>query len=106
MTRFCGQVGYIETIESAPGVWTEKETVRKHTGEVLTSSRRYENGTSINDNLVMSSRLSIVADGYAKDHFSFIKWVELWGVKWKVTNIEVQFPRLILSFGGVWSAED
>lgn len=107
MAKFYGNVGYIETVKTSPGVWSEKTTVRKHAGEVLTSSRRYENGQgTTNDDLVLSSRLSIVADSFARANFSMIKWVELWGVKWKVTNIEVLYPRLVLSFGGVWGEED
>lgn len=108
MAKFYGNVGYVETVYNNDGIWALKTTVRKHAGEILTSSRRYDNGQSVNDDLTLSSRLSIVADSFAKANFSMIKWVELWGVKWKVTNIEVLYPRLILSFGGVWNdqAED
>ena len=106
MARFYGNVGYVETVDNGDGVWTQKTTVRKHAGEILSSSRRYDNGQSITDNLTLSSRLSIVADSFAKSNFSMIKWVELWGVKWKVSNIEVLYPRLVLSFGGVWNDED
>jgi hypothetical protein len=31
-------------------------------------------------------------------------YVEFMGTKWKITNVEVQYPRLILSVGGVYNA--
>jgi len=27
------------------------------------------------------------------------------GAKWKITNVEVQYPRLILTIGGVYHAQ-
>ena len=106
MAKFYGKVGYVLTEEISPGVWGERSIVRRCAGDILTSSRRYENGTSINDNLVLSSRLSLIADSFMTSNLAQIKWVELWDTKWKVTNIEVLYPRVILSMGGVWSAED
>ena len=32
-----------------------------------------------------------------------MKYVTYMGVKWKVENISVQFPRLVLSLGGIYN---
>lgn len=106
MAKFYGKIGYSGTVKTEAGVWKPQTIIRKHAGDVLTSSRRYENGQSVNDNLVLSVRLSIVADKFARENFSTIKWVEYSGVKWKVTNAELLYPRIILSFGGVYDGED
>ena len=38
-------------------------------------------------------------------HCSSMVYVELMGEKWKVTDVEIQYPRLILSIGGVYNGE-
>lgn len=106
MTRYYGTVGYVVTEETSPGVWTETTRKRKLRGDILTSSRRFEHGLGTNDNLVLSTRLSIVADKFVKENFSTIRWVEYLGVKWKVTNAELLYPRIILSLGERYNTED
>lgn len=32
-----------------------------------------------------------------------MRYIEFMGAKWKITNIEVQYPRLILTVGGVYN---
>lgn len=103
MAKFYGTVGYTETVETTEGVWEPQDTERQYTGDVLRMTRRYEPGESTNDNLNVNNRLSIVADPYALQHFHAIKWVEWHGAKWKVTDVEVEYPRLILSIGGVYN---
>ena len=44
-------------------------------------------------------------DPYAYEKFSSIVYAEFMGAKWKVTDIEVQHPRLILTIGGLWNGE-
>ena len=44
-----------------------------------------------------------MADPYAYDHFFAIKYVKWMGAYWKVTNVEVQRPRLKLTVGGVYN---
>lgn len=31
-----------------------------------------------------------------------MRYAEFGGVKWKVTDVKVQYPRLILTFGGIY----
>ena len=39
------------------------------------------------------------------NHFTMIRYIEWMGVKWKVNNVEVQYPRLTLHIGGVFNGE-
>ena len=59
----------------------------------------------MNDNVNLANELSIVADPYANEHFFAMRYVELMGAKWKITNVDVQYPRLILTIGGVYNGE-
>lgn len=105
MARFYGKVGYIETVENRPGVWTEAVTERNYYGELTRNSSKWQTGASLNDNIIINTEISIVADPFAYDHFAYIRYVEHMGVLWNVTAVEVQRPRLILSIGGVYNGQ-
>ena len=103
MAKFYGQIGYAETKETAPGVWREVITERTYTGDVLRNTRRWENSENLNDNLNVNNLISIVADAFAYQNFFAIRYIVWAGSKWKITNVEVQRPRLILTIGGVYN---
>ena len=104
MTRWCGVIGYAETLEIEPGVWSEEFTERKYYGDLLRNSRRLQGSQQINDDITIPNQISILADPYAVQHFHAIRYAELFGTKWKVSSVEVQYPRLILELGGVYNA--
>lgn len=104
MPKYYGEVGYSEMTLTAPGVYTEKMVERKYRGDVVTTKRRLDSQeTSVNDNVSVRNSISIVADAYANEHFFAIRYVRWMGACWKVTDVDVQRPRLILSLGGVWN---
>lgn len=76
-----------------------------YAGDILQNNRRVNQGESTNDNLDVSNRLSILADPYALNHFHTIKYVKWLGAAWKITTVDVQYPRLILTIGGVYNGE-
>ena len=63
----------------------------------------WQSGESANDNLKLNNQFSTVADPYAQQNFSDIKYVEFKGTKWKVVCAEVKYPRLLLTIGGVYN---
>ena len=103
MAKFCDVVGYAETRECRPGIWEETITERPYYGDVFRNTRRLEGADTINGDVTLNNRISIVADAYAYQHFLAIRYVKWMGVSWKVTNVEVQSPRLILTIGGAYS---
>jgi len=106
MAKFYGIIGYGETVEERPGVNVVKETRRPYFGDVTRNTRRYESSNQANDNLNISNTISIVADPFAYENFHSMRYVEFMGAKWKVTSVEVQYPRLILTVGGVYNDGD
>lgn len=112
MSKFYGAVGYSVTEEklddpSHPGVYVDHVYTKNYVGEVLRMSRRWQgNQDSINDNLTINNQISILADPYAYHHFHEIKFIEWMDTKWKVTSVEVKYPRLILDIGGVYTEEE
>lgn len=105
MAKFCGQVGYVSYTESSPGCYTEEITEKTYYGDILRHSMRWEKSESINDNININNEISIVSDPYAYQHLSDIRYVKYMDVKWKVTNITIQRPRILLTLGGIYNGE-
>lgn len=105
--KYCGEVGFLDTVETSPGIWEEVITTRVYRGDITRCSRRIVAAESqINDNIQISNDISIISDMYALDNFFKIKYVTYMGSKWKVNNVEVQHPRLILHIGDLYNSEE
>lgn len=106
MAKFYGEIGYAETKETSPGIWTEEVTKRQYYGDLVRNTSRWANSSdSTNDDLTINNQISIIADPYAYQNFHLMRYVEFMGARWKITSIEVQHPRLILTIGGVYNGE-
>lgn len=98
MARFAGLVGYVTQGESVPGVWSPVENPKQMRGDVIRQS-----STSQNGDISLNHRVSLLGDAYAFSNYYNIKWVEVMGVKWAVTSVEIQRPRIIVTLGGLWN---
>ena len=103
MAKWFGVVGFAETVETVPDIWTEQITKRSYYGDLLRNNRRLQASDQLNDNINIANEISIVSDPYANQHFHAIRYVEFAGTKWKVSNVEVLYPRLKLTLGGVYN---
>lgn len=103
MAKFYGALGYIETRETARDVYEEVPIERMYKGDLVRNNRRLENGIGLNDNVSISNQISILADAYANNHIHAIRYVIWRGTPWKVTSIDVEPPRLVLTLGGVYN---
>ena len=104
MNKYFGQIGFAVTQETSPGVWTDAVVERDYFGDILRNYRRFE-GNTIDDNIDISNRISIVADPYAYENFHNMTYIRFMGTEWKIESIEVQYPRLILQIGGVYNGQ-
>lgn len=103
MTKFYGEIGYGESVEQSPGVWDDVIIEHKYYGDVIRNTRKLQNGESVNDDITVNNSISIVADAYANEHFFAIRYIKWAGTRWKVSEVEVQSPRLLLRLGGVYN---
>lgn len=103
MAKWFGKIGFSETKETRPGVWEDIITVREYYGDVTRNTRRFQSSENLNDNIVVSNDISIVADPYAIQNFHSIRYIEFMGAKWKINNVEVSYPRLILTLGDIYN---
>lgn len=105
MPKFYGAIGFAEMVEVRPGVHEEQITEHFYYCDLNRNSRRLQPTDQLNDNVNISNEVSILADPYANGNFHSIRYVEFMGAKWKVSNIEAQPPRLILTLGGVYNGQ-
>lgn len=105
MAKFFGKIGYGVSEETRPGVWRNTITEREYCGDLTRNTRRLESASQVNDNINISNEISIVADPFAYENFHSMLYAEYNGAKWKISSVEVQYPRLILSIGGLYNEE-
>lgn len=103
MAKFCGNIGYIDTVENEAGIWEEQIIEREYYGDLFRNTSKFQPSGGVNDDINIANDISIVADPYANEHFRNMRYVEFMGTKWKITNVEVKYPRLILTVGGVYN---
>lgn len=103
--RVC-TIGFRDTVEIEPGNWISKITERQYACDIFRNTRRYETGQKVNDDLQINNQFSLVADAYAADNYFAMCYISFMGAKWKITNVEVQRPRLLLTAGGVYNGEE
>lgn len=101
--KWYGNVGYSELVETEPGIWEDDIIERPYYGDLIRNSRLLQSAGEIHDAINISNQISIVADPYAVQHIYSMLYAEFQGAKWKVSNVDVQPPRLILTLGGLYN---
>lgn len=105
MAKFYGKIGYESRVETKPGIWTPTIIEREYSGDLLRNTHKVQNSGGVNDNVDLAMDISIVADPYATENFRSMRYVEYMGTKWKITLVKPQYPRLILTTGGVYNGK-
>lgn len=102
MAKFYGNIGFVRTRETSPGIAEEEFFERPYYGDIVRNTRRWESREQLNDDLVINNTVSIVADDFVTENLFAMRYVQWMGAAWKITNVEIQRPRLILTIGGVF----
>lgn len=102
MGRYFGNIGFKITEEIRKGVFKELTVERQYYGDFMRNSnyRNQQNTESVNNDIIVQNTISILADPFIYDNFYNIQYIEVYGYKWKVSSIEVNRPRLIITTGG------
>lgn len=105
--KFFGRVGFWEDeVETCPGVWKPDIIERPYVGDVLRDSRRLRTADSQNGTFTVNNKISILGDLYACQNWPSIRYVVWNGVKWVVSSVEVEYPRLTLELGEVYNENE
>lgn len=107
MAKFCGNIGFVIYQETKPGVVEEVPTERKYYGDVLKNMARHQSANQLNDNILISDEISIIADPFVRENLISIRYVNYMGVNWSISNVDASnYPRLVLTLGGVYNGKD
>ena len=100
--KYYGSIGYAVSEETEPGVWEERIEERNYYGDVLKFYGRGQDDTKVNGEINIQNQISIVADPYAYNNFFSMRYLTFSGAKWKITNVDIQQPRIIINLGGLY----
>jgi hypothetical protein len=103
MARFSGKLGFAHTQKIRPGVTEDVIVERKAFGDVLRNTRKLDDSGKVISDITIGNSFSVVADAYISTNIFALKYVEWKGVRWTVSDVEVQERRLILRPGGVYN---
>lgn len=104
MAKWCGMIGFTQTQNSEDNfdIWEDSIIEKRYYGELIRNSRRLQNA-GVLDDVTISNQISIISDPYANENFHSIRYAEFMGTEWRITDVEVSYPRLILTLGGVYN---
>lgn len=99
MAKFDGTIGYAIPVKTAPGVYSDEIIEKPCTGDWNKHRVRVKASDSVNDEFALVNTLSIVANSFAIENLFNIKYVIYKNIKWKISDVEEQYPRIILTIG-------
>ena len=102
MAKWYGKVGFAITRETDLDEWTEDIKEIPYSGDLVFNNRSLEGDTAINNDITITNKISFIADPYARSNFHSIRYLTFMGSKWRIRSIEVAYPRLIVTLGGLW----
>jgi len=104
MDKFHGIIGFGVSEEYAPGKFRDSIVERTYYGDILKDTTKYSQGSTPTGTLDIASKFSILADGYAKEHYKSIRYVCYMGEKWKASLVDpMAYPRIIITVGGKYN---
>ena len=105
--RYHGKVGFTTTVDKGDGVYISQITERNYTGDITTNYYSRNDDNQVNDNIKSNNILSLIADDYLIRHHSYIKYAEVYGIRWEVGSVNLSnLPRIVLTLGAPYSGED
>lgn len=102
MAKYSGSIGFATSTETYPGVWEEVITDRKYYGDLIRSRANVQQN-AVNGSVNITNEISIIADPYAYENCYSMRYITFLNKKWCVNSIEVEYPRLKITMGGLYN---
>ena len=103
MAKFFGDIGFATQVQTSLGIWEDKIIEKQYYGDIFREARRFSGSDEILGSINLSNQISVVADGYITDNVQNLRYVRWLGGLWKVSYVELKFPRLVLEMTGVYN---
>lgn len=104
--KWFGEIAFSNQELVDTDVWQDKPIVRQYYGDLNKNYKSDQLSDSINRSVSVTNTLSVVADPFLLDSFHKILYVTFANQKWRVSSVEVSYPRLTLNFGSLYLEED
>jgi hypothetical protein len=101
MAKWSGTIGYIQVKEIEKGVWGNGSLIERiHYGDIISNNNQFQQTSdSTNNSIKLTNNISIIANNFAIENFGYMKYAVINGIKWKILEAKVQYPRIILTIG-------
>lgn len=106
MSKWAGVIGFAETVKGEDDIYRTTIVEKKHKGDVLQNYRKWDDSDSINGDIIVSNRISVIAKDYMLSHLQYMRYVTWQGAKWKISSISFAYPRVILLIGEPYNEEE
>ena len=104
MAKFYGEIGYGHDVEKEPGDYELVISERILIGDVIQNSFRASDDEQVVPNIHLgNTSFSVLADAYALENVHAMKYIKWMGVRWSITNVSFEHPRLIIRPGEVYN---
>jgi len=102
--RVSGVIGYGIQTKIRPGVVDDVITEKQFRGNVVRPpGSGPEDSGKVNDDLKVNVTISVVAGAYHAQHVHQMRYISWKGQLWKISNVDVEHPRLIIRLGGLYN---
>lgn len=107
MSKFHGILGFSKTQEVEPGVYEDVVTEKIYSGYLIKNYRQHDNSGTVIDNVNISNEISVTMDLNLFENMFALTYVKfllpVLGGYWKVKSVELQYPNVHISVGGVYN---
>lgn len=103
MAKFCGKIGYGIPTEIKVGVWSNTIVEKLYYGDIVKNVQKFQTIDKVNDDITIANNVSILSDSFALENCKHMVYVELFGSLWKVSSVEIKYPRMELTIGGLYN---
>ena len=109
MAKFYGKIGFIKTYEEydgdiPTGIYKKDIIEKSYKGDIIRNNRHWNESTEkTNDDISINNQFSILSNSFATENLAYMRYIEYKGIKWKILSIDIEYPRLILTVGGVYN---
>lgn len=103
--KYRGEVGFLITEETEPGVWKPYEVAQEVRGDLVQNTVSWQEGDRINPDLKFQNRISVVLSNFLVHHMMALQWITYMGVRFKISKIELKPPRMIITLGDEYIKE-
>lgn len=104
--KYYGYIGFLSTEDTGDGVWTPRIKRKLYSGDILRMARNKDSGEHINDGLRITTMVSLYIDPWFEENLSQIRYIEYMNAKWDVSYVDIQYPRINITLGGLYHGDE